>query len=70
MSHYRLKLGQTVEQRFAGHSLRGVVVGLAIGDNNRAYIRLDDGTKADVVAEWCVVRGGRRGGQSPDGPVR
>ena len=33
----------------------GEVIGLPPEDNNRARIRLDDGSETDVVAEWCTV---------------
>lgn len=51
--HYGLKLWQRVAEVAFGNRLEGVVVNLSWTDNNRATIRLDDGTETDVVCEWC-----------------
>lgn len=51
--HYGLRVGQRVAEVAFGHRLEGVVINLSWTDNNRATIRLDDGTETDVVCEWC-----------------
>jgi hypothetical protein len=53
--HYGLKVGDIVEERAFGVTLRGKVISLPAGDNNAAYICLEDGEKMEVVAEWCTI---------------
>ena len=55
MTHYGLKLGNRVEHTAFGQTIAGIVITLPPSDNNRARIRLDNGTESDVVAEWCKV---------------
>jgi hypothetical protein len=55
MTHYGLKLGDRVEHTAFGATIIGEVIDLPATDNNRARIRLDNGSETDVVAEWCRV---------------
>lgn len=51
--YYGLAIGDEVEERAFGSSLRGTVIGFSPTDNNCAYLRLEDGTKHGSVAEYC-----------------
>lgn len=51
--HYGLAIGDKVEERAFGSSLRGTVIGFSPTDNNRAYLRLEDGTEHPAIAEYC-----------------
>src|SRR5690242_3543070 len=55
MSHFGLQVGNRVEHTAFGHTIVGEVIELPPTDNNRARLRLDDGTETDAVAEWCRV---------------
>ena len=50
VAHYGLELGDLVECR----GIRGEVVEFDPMDNNRAILKLEDGTMYEAVAEWCA----------------
>ena len=56
--YYGLRIGDTVEVNIG--SLIQIkelaeVIGYAFMDNNRVYVRMEDGTETSWVAEWCTI---------------
>lgn len=54
--HYGLEVGDVVEERaFNMIGGRGTVIDFHPTDNNRAFVREQDGSIVDVIAEYCIV---------------
>lgn len=54
--HYGLMIGDVVEERaFGTVGGRGTVIDFHPTDNNRAYVREEDGSIVDVICEYCII---------------
>jgi len=54
--HYGLRIGDRIKIEISGLPTReGDVVGFSLTDNNKAYIKYDDGKIVGWVAEWCTI---------------
>jgi hypothetical protein len=54
--YYGLRVGDTVELKYGPvKGMKAEVTAYCFGDNNRVYVRMEDGTKTDWVAEWCEI---------------
>lgn len=53
--YYGLRIGDTVELLFTHKKevTLAEVVEYGFMDNNRVWVKLEDGTTTDWVAEWC-----------------
>jgi hypothetical protein len=52
--HYGLKVGDIVHEKAFGCTVGpGEVIGFSPTDNNRVYIRLEDGEEVSAIAEYC-----------------
>jgi hypothetical protein len=52
--YYGLRIGDIISVEFPSMNSLAEVVDYG-GDNNRVYIKLEDGTITDWVAEYCTI---------------
>ncbi len=53
--YYGLRVGDTVELGFGKDKPKAEVIAYGFMDNNRVYVKLEDGSETDYVAEWCKI---------------
>jgi hypothetical protein len=55
--YYGLRIGDIVFLGFKSQSPRKLaeVTGYGVMDNNRVYVKTEDGVDTDYVAEWCEI---------------
>lgn len=53
--YYGLRIGDVVEQRAFGTVHRGTVFEYGVMDNNRVYVKDENGEELDFIAEWCTI---------------
>jgi hypothetical protein len=52
---YGKRVGDRVRYKYFNWSFEGTVVDLGYFDNNKVYVKKDDGEIVDCVAEWCEI---------------
>jgi len=52
--HYGLRVGDEVIEEAFGMETKGIVERLS-HDNNRAWLKLEDGSTYGAVCEWCKI---------------
>ncbi|RPI82260.1 MAG: hypothetical protein EHM34_07210 [Nitrosopumilales archaeon] len=53
--YYGLRIGDIVQLDFTTPSLRGEIFEYGFMDNNRVYIKMEDGRETSWTAEWCKI---------------
>lgn len=53
--YYGVRVGDTVELSFSSKTIKAEVTGYDFMDNNRVYVKTEDGTNTSWVAEWCKI---------------